>query len=107
MAKKIRVFGLGLAPSSFGVVAACGFIFALSAGEAWLPVAKVGSRPLDLLFSAQVVSFVLLIVATLFLYQGVHNGRPEWKRQTAVFNLAVLGGYVGTQLLPLVLERGW
>jgi hypothetical protein len=107
MTQKIRIFGLGLAPSSFGVVAACGFIFALSAGGAWLPMAKVGSSPLDLLFSAQVVSFVLLIGATLFLYLGVRNGRPAWKRQTAVFNLAVLGGYAGMQLVPLVLGWRW
>lgn len=103
MTQKIRVFGLALKPWRFGVVAACGLIFALTAGGAWFPIAKVGGRPLDVLFSAQIVSFVLLIGATLFLYLGVRDGRPAWKHPTAVFSLGVLGGYAGRQLLPLVL----
>lgn len=107
MTQKIRIFGFGLAPWRFAVVAACGFVFALTAGGAWLPMAKLGNNPLDLLFSAQAVSFVLLTGATLFLYLGVRNGWPAWKRQTAVLNLAVLGGYACTQLLPLVLGWRW
>jgi hypothetical protein len=107
MTQKIRVFGLALTPWRFGVVAACGFMFALTAGGAWFPIAKVGGRALDLLFSAQMVSFVLLIGATLFLYLGVRDSLPAWKRQTAFFSLAVLGGYAGRQLLPIVLGWGW
>ncbi|NBB60004.1 hypothetical protein GVN18_12030 [Pseudomonas sp. ODNR1LW] len=107
MTQKIRIFGLSLAPLRFAVVATCGFLLALTAGGAWLPMAKVGSNPLDLLFSAQMVSFVLLIGATLFLKLGVSNGWPAWRYPTAVFNLAVLGLYAGMQLLPLVLGWGW
>ena len=107
MTQKIRVFGLALKPWRFAVVAVCGFVFALTAGGAWFPMAKVGNSPLDLLFSAQGVTFGLLIGATLFLYSGVRKGRPAWKRPTAVFNVAVLGSYAGRQLLPLVLGWGW
>jgi threonine/homoserine efflux transporter RhtA len=107
MTQKIRVFGLALKPWRFGVMAACGLMFALTAGGAWFPIAHVGGRPLDLLFSAQGVTFALLIGATLFLYLGVRNGRPAWKEPTAVFSLAVLGSYAGRQLLPLVLGWCW
>lgn len=105
MTQKVRVFGLVLAPWRFGVVAVCGFVFSLTAGGAWLPMAKAGSNPLDMLFSAQGVSFVLLMGAALFLYIGVLNGLPAWKREAVFFNAAVLGGYAGKQLLPLLL--GW
>ena len=104
---KVRVFGLALTPWRFGVVAACGLMFALTAGGAWFPIAHVGGRPLDLLFSAQGVTFALLIGATLFLYLGVRNDLPAWKHPAAVFSLAVLGSYAGRQLLPLVLGWGW
>jgi hypothetical protein len=107
MTQKISVFGLLLAPWRFAVVVVCEFVFAITAGGAWFPIAKIGGRPLDLLFSAQGVTFGLLIGATLFFYSGVRNGRPAWKRQTAVFNVAVLGGYASTQLLPLVLGWSW
>jgi uncharacterized BrkB/YihY/UPF0761 family membrane protein len=107
MTQKIRVCGLALKPWRFSVVAACGVIFALTAGDAWFPMAKLGDGPLDLLFSAQIVSFVLLIGATLFLYRGVCNGRPAWKHPAAVFSLGVLGGYAGNHLLPLFFEWGW
>jgi hypothetical protein len=100
--QKIRVFGLSLTPRGFGVVAVCGFIFALTAGGAWLPITKAGSNPLDMVFSAQVVSFVLLIGAALFFYAGVLNGLPAWKREAVFFNAAVLGGYASNQLLPLL-----
>lgn len=103
MTKKIHVFGLVLSPCCFGVVAASSFVFALTAGGAWLPMAKVGSSQLDMLMSAQVTSFVLLNGATLFLHFGVLSGWPAWKREAAFFNVVVLGGYAGTQLLPLLL----
>jgi len=107
MTQKIRVFCLVLAPSRFAVVAACGFVFSLTAGSAWLPTAKPGSTLLDLLFSAQVVSFGLLIGATLFLYIGVRNGRSAWRNEVIFFNAAVLGSYDGNQLLPLFFVGGW
>lgn len=99
---KVRVFGLSLMPWRFGVVSVCCFVFALTAGGAWLPMAKVGSSPLELLFSAQALSFVLLIGAALFLYLGVRNGLPDWKRSAVFFNAAVLAAYVGHQILPLL-----
>lgn len=101
MTQKIRIFCLALAPLHFAVVAACGFVFSLTAGGAWLPIANPGSTPIDLLLSAQVASFGLLIGATLFLFIGVCNGRPAWRHQVTFFNAAVLGSYVGNQLLPL------
>lgn len=103
MAQKIHVFGLALKPWRFGALAVCGFMFAFTAGGAWFPIAKVGGRPLDLLLSAQAVSFSLLICATFFFHSGVRNGWPAWKYPIAVFNLAFLGSYAGRQLLPLVL----
>lgn len=107
MTQKIRVFGLVLAPWRFGVVAASGFVFSLTAGRAWLPIANAGSPALDLLFSAQMVSFVLMIGAELFLYLGVLSVWPAWKHPTAVFNFAVLGSYTGNQLLPLFFGWSW
>lgn len=103
MIQKVRVFGLAFAPPRFGIVVVCGFVFALTAGGAWFPMAKAGSNPLDMLFSAQAVSFVLLIGAALFFYVGVLNGLPAWKREAVFFNAAVLGEYAGNQLLPLLL----
>jgi len=101
--QKIHILGLGLAPWRFSVLAICGFVFALTAGRAWLPMAKVGSNPLDMLLSAQVASFVLLNGATSFLYVGVLSGWPAWRREAFFFNLVVLAGYTCTQLLPLLL----
>ncbi|MGE8190678.1 hypothetical protein [Pseudomonas sp. NPDC086278] len=103
MTQKIHIFGLGLAPWRFFVLAICGFVFALTAGGAWLPMAKVGSNPLDMLLSAQVASFLLLNGATSFLYVGVLSGWPAWKVEAAFFNVVVLAGYAGTRLLPLLL----
>ena len=107
MTQKIRVFCLVLAPWRFAVVAACSLVFALTAGGAWFPMATVGSGPLDMLFSAQVVSFELLVGATLFLYVGVRNGQPAWRHKVVFFNAAILGSYAGNQLLPLIFRRGW
>jgi hypothetical protein len=105
--QKIRVFGLSLTRWRFVVVAACFFVFALTAGSAWLPMAKVDSNPLDLLFSAQVVSFMLLIGAALFSYAGALKTLPAWKLEVVFFNTAVLGSYVGNQLLPLFPGWSW
>jgi hypothetical protein len=105
--QKVRVFGLSLTPWRFVVVAACFFAFALSAGGAWLPMAKPNSNPLNLLFSAQVVTFVLLIGAALFSYAGALKALPEWKREAVFFNATVLGSYVGHQLLPLFPGWSW
>ncbi|MBN3967546.1 hypothetical protein IMW75_20000 [Pseudomonas gregormendelii] len=102
MTQKIRVIGLSLTPWRFGVVAICNFVFALTAGGAWLPTANADSNPFDMLFSAQVVSFALLIGAVLFFYAGVRNGLSAWKREAVFFNAVVLGGYAGNQLLPLL-----
>lgn len=103
MTRKVRILGLSLAPWRFGVVAATGFVFALTAGGAWLPMANVCSTLLDILLSAQGVSFGLLIGAALFLYAGVLNWRPVWTPVVVFFNAAVLGSYFGNQVLPLLL----
>ena len=105
MSQKIRIHGLSLSRWCFVVVAACFFAFALTAGGAWLPMAKPNSNPLNLLFSAQVVSFVLLIGAALFSYAGALKTLPAWKREVLFFNTAVLGSYAGNQLVPLF--QGW
>jgi hypothetical protein len=105
--QKIRVFGLSLTRWRFVAVAVCFFAFALTAGGAWLPMAKADSEPLDLLFSAQLVSFVLLIGAALFSYAGTVKALPAWKREAVFFNAAVLGGYAGNQLLPLLPRWSW
>jgi len=105
--QKIRIFGLSLTRWRFVVVAACFFVFALTAGGAWLPMAKVDSNPIDLLFSAQVVSFALLIGAALFSYAGARKALPAWKCETVLFNAVVLGGYAGNQLLPLIPGWSW
>lgn len=107
MTQKIRVFCLVFAPWRFAVVAVSGFVFALTAGGGWFPMATVGSRPLDMLFSAQVVSFVLLVGAALFLYVGVRNGHSAWRRNVVFFNAAILGSYAGNELLPLIFGGGW
>ena len=104
MTQKIRVFGLSLTPWRFGVVAICGFVFAITAGGAWLPTANAGSSPLRILLSAQVASFVLLLGAALFLYAGMRNWQPTWKRNVVFFNVVVLGTYLGNQLLPVLLN---
>lgn len=105
MNQKNRIFGLSLTCWRFVVIAACFFVFALTAGGAWLPMAKADSKPLDLLFSAQVMSFVLLIGAALYLSSGARKALPTWKREVVLFNTAVLGSYAGNQLLPLF--PGW
>jgi hypothetical protein len=107
MTQKIRVFCLVFAPWRFAVVAACFLVFALTAGVAWFPMATVDSSPLDMLFSAQVVTFELLVGATTFLYLGVRNGQLAWRHKVVFFNLAILGIYAGNQLLPLIFGRGW
>ncbi|MDY7566835.1 hypothetical protein QN400_24590 [Pseudomonas sp. RTC3] len=107
MTQKIRVFCLVFAPWRFAVVAVSAFVFALTAGGAWFPMATVGSRTLDMLFSAQVVSFELLVGATIFLYVGVRNGQPAWRHKVVFFNAAILGSYVGNELLPLLVGGGW
>ena len=107
MTQKIRVFCLVFAPWRFAVVAVSAFVFALTAGGAWFPMATVGSRPLDMLLSAQVISFVLLVGAALFLYVGVRNGHPAWRRNVVFFNAAMLGSYAGNELLPLIFGGGW
>lgn len=107
MSQKIRIFGVSLTRWRFVVIAACFFVFALTAGGAWFPMAKVDSNSLDLLFSAQVVSFVLLIGATLFSYVGALKHLPAWKREVVLFSAAVLGSYAGNQLLPLFPGWSW
>ncbi|MCY1308146.1 hypothetical protein D9M70_581330 [compost metagenome] len=103
MSRTIRILGLSLSPRGFYVVAASSFVFALTAGGAWFPMANACSTLLDILLSAQVVSFGLLIGAALFLYAGVLNWRPVWTRVVVFFNAAVLGIYLGNQVLPLLL----
>ena len=107
MSQKIRIFGLSFTLWHFIVVAACFFVFALTVGGAWLPMANADSSPLDLMFSAQVVSFVLLIGAAIFFYTGALKALPAWKREAVLFNASVLGSYVGTQLVPLFPGWGW
>lgn len=107
MSQKIRIYGLSLSRWCFVVVAACFFVFALTAGGAWLPMAKINSNPLDLIFSAQVVSFVLLIGAALFSYAGALKALPACEREVVFFNTAVLGSYAGNQLLPLFPGWSW
>ena len=103
MTRNVRILGLSLAPWRFGVVAAAGFVFALTAGGAWLPVAREGSAPLCILLSAQMATLVLLSMAAMFLYTGVQRWQPTWRSTTVFFNAAVLGGYLGNQVLPLVI----
>lgn len=107
MTQKVRVFFLELSPWRFAVVAVCSLVFALTAGGGWFPRATVGSSPLDMLLSAQVVSFELLAGATLFLYVGVRNGKAAWRHKVVFFNGAILGSYAGNQLLPLLFGGGW
>ncbi|MCY1423191.1 hypothetical protein D9M71_388980 [compost metagenome] len=95
---KVRVFGLALTPWRFLVVSVANFIFALTAGGAWFPIASVDSPLLDMLLSAQAVSLVLLIGAATFFYTGVRSWRPYWTNASILINAAVIGGYVGNQL---------
>lgn len=102
MTQQVRVFGLSVSPLCFGVVTGCFFIFSLTAGGAWLPIVKPGSGPLAILFSAQAVSFALLTGSAQFLYAGVQSWKPAWKSNAVFFNAALLGIYVGNQILPLL-----
>ena len=102
MTQQVHIFGLSISPWCFGVVTGCCFIFSLTAGGAWLPSVKPGSGPLTILFSAQAASFALLIGSAQFLYTGVQSWQPYWKSNAVFFNAAVLGIYVGNQILPLL-----
>ncbi|MCY1271346.1 hypothetical protein D9M69_544810 [compost metagenome] len=95
---KVRVFGLSLAPWRFLVVSAANFSFALTAGGAWFPSVTTDSSVLGVLLSAQAVSIGLLLGAASFLYVGVRNWSPRWTNASVLFNAALLGGYVGSQL---------
>jgi hypothetical protein len=104
LSQKIRIFCLSLTPWRFGVIAVCAFVFALTAGGAWLPLAHAGSPPVHILFSAQAVSFLLLLGATSFLYAGVKTWRPSWKSNVIIFNVVILGVFTSNQILPLLLS---
>lgn len=105
MSHKIRAFGVQFQPWHFAVVAAAQFVFAATTGVAWFPRATPGSGALQILISAQAVSFTLLIVASAFFYSGMVDWQPTWKRSVLFFVAAILGSHFGDQLLPLLFLR--
>ncbi|HUE91858.1 hypothetical protein [Pseudomonas sp.] len=103
MKDRINIAGMSFKPWRFVAVAVSLFVFAATAGGAFFTRANACSGLTDILVSAQMVSFLLLLATSLFLCKGLAGYRPALLWPAQLFMGASTGGYLGTELLPFLL----